>query len=61
MKILNFAEVSQSFKDEIRKNNPIILMEVLPIYDESKNPIRLQNQNKINFNAVFINYDGEID
>ncbi len=40
-------EVIESFEDEIRNNYPFILMEILPVYDKSKNPIRLQNQNKI--------------
>ncbi|MGB3344635.1 MAG: FkbM family methyltransferase [Aequorivita sp.] len=40
-------EVIKSFRDEIVKNNPFILMEVLPIYDEAENPERLDRQNKL--------------
>jgi len=40
-------EVIRSFRDQIFKNNPFILMEVLPVYDETEYPERLDRQNKL--------------
>ena len=49
-------EVIESFKDEIKNNYPFILMEILPVYNKSKNPKRLQNQNKIQEVLHGLNY-----
>ncbi|MFI1743798.1 FkbM family methyltransferase [Thalassobellus sediminis] len=40
-------EVLESFFEIIKKNNPLILIEILPIYSEKQNPNRLKRQNKI--------------
>ena len=40
-------EVIKSFKTEIKKNYPFILMEILPVYSELENPERLQRQSSL--------------
>jgi FkbM family methyltransferase len=40
-------EVIESFYEIIKGNNPIILIEILPVYSPLENPERLQRQNKI--------------
>lgn len=40
-------DVIESFKTEIKKNYPFILMEILPVYSELENPKRLHRQNSL--------------
>lgn len=41
------AEVLEGFKNLIAKNNPFILIEILPVYNDLKKPERLASQNHI--------------
>ncbi|MCZ4318209.1 FkbM family methyltransferase [Aequorivita viscosa] len=40
-------EVIKSFEDEIKRNNPFIITEILPVYNEEENPVRFQRQNNL--------------
>lgn len=40
-------EVIKSFEDEIKKNNPFIITEILPVYDKEENPVSFERQNSL--------------
>jgi FkbM family methyltransferase len=40
-------EVIKSFEDEIKRNNPFIITEILPVYNKEENPVRFQRQNDL--------------
>lgn len=49
-------EIIESLFEVIKSNNPFILMEVLPVYNENKNPDRLKRQCKIEDILKNLNY-----
>ncbi len=49
-------EVLESFFEIIKSNNPIILIEILPVYSELENPERLHRQKNIEKKLKSLNY-----
>jgi len=49
-------EVIESFKDELKNQNPFILLEILPIYNIKENPDRFERQNKLLNILASLNY-----
>lgn len=40
-------EVIKSFEEEIKRNKPFIIMEILPVYNKKENPDRFKRQNNL--------------